>query len=148
MLQLEKDILNYFCVEEFISKRYYQFWGDDSIHVMNYGLVRLADWLRHRSGAGITINTWKWGGQYQWSGLRTGDSGYSNNSPHMTGNALDIKSDSHTPKELARLISDNWEEVKQYTGLRGLRFEHFTKTPTWLHVDSLQYDGNWRVFMP
>jgi len=146
--ELEQPILKHFCVEEFIDKKTFSIRGDNSIHIMDRRLVMFADWLREKTGSGLTINDWLWNGSYNWSGLRTGASGYSNYSMHMTGNALDIKSKTHTPRDLQKIVEDNWEECKEYTGLIGIRIEHTSMTPTWFHVDSFQFNGEIYVFYP
>lgn len=137
-----------FIVEEFVDPKTYAKQGDKSILKMDIRMLRLAEWLRKKTGTPITINDWKWGGQYQWSALRTGESGYSNYSAHMVGMGIDFKSKSHSPSELQQLVIDNWEEVKEYTGLNGLRMEHTDATPTWCHMDSFQDDGKIYIFRP
>lgn len=147
-MKMEQPILKHFKVQEFVDPKTYKIRGDNSIHIMDRRLVLLADWLRIKSGSGLTINDWAWGGGFKWSGLRTGESGYSNYSMHMTGNALDLKSKVHSPRELQRIIEDNFEDLLEYTGLTGLRIEHTSATPTWLHVDSFQFDYKIYVFYP
>ncbi len=137
----------HFDVEEFIDPITYAKFGDMSIRYMDYRLVIFMDCIRILTNSPITINDYKWGGKRKWSGTRTPESPwYSTHSGHSWGRAIDFRVKGWSPEALHKLIHDNWDELKEASGLQGLRMEHTDHTPNWVHIDSLQEDGKIYTF--
>ena len=79
----------HFAVHELVPQDVYNKWGDKSLMFLDDRILMNADTLRDRYGR-ITINNWYWGGDRQWSGLRTEGCSYgSQYSQHRFGRALD-----------------------------------------------------------
>ena len=136
-----------FQVQEFIDPITFGRFGKASIRYMDTRLIKFMDRLRVLVNAPITINDYLWGGERKWSGTRLpGFPHHSKWSGHSWGRALDFKVEGMTPEEVHKVIHDNWDELKEFSGLDGLRMEHTDDTPTWIHVDSLQQDGSIYTF--
>ena len=85
-------IPEYFEAHEFVDRATYEKYGDRSLMFMDDRILRVVDNLRYAFDVSIKINDWKWGGNYEWSGLRTKESPWFNPySQHSFGRALDIK---------------------------------------------------------
>lgn len=127
----------HFRVEEFVPPAVYKKRGDKAWQCMDRGLLMIMDDLRELFDAPITINNWVWGGDRQWSGLRTPDSSYySNTSQHAYGRAVDflVKGiDAHT----ARKMIDKWFKENK-NGIANL-VDSVTleegPSITWVHLD-------------
>lgn len=123
--------LNNFRVEEFVPKSVYNKRGAKSIYLMDKELLVFIDEFRDHIGAPITINNWKWGGNFQFRGLRTPDSDvYSQFSQHSFGRALDFDVKGYDAAEIRKWIIDNrdlwW--VKPITFIED--------GVSWVHVDT------------
>ena len=90
-------------------------------------LLRLDDQLREKFGK-ITINNWYWGGDREWSGIRTPDSAYfSPTSQHTYGRASDKLFRDNTITHVRSYILENPDE---FPLLMSLELD-----VTWLHSD-------------
>lgn len=132
---------NHFEVHELVDPFTYERFGDRAIRYMNDSLMKILEFLREKLGP-ITVNNYHWGGDRQWSGLRTPASPwYSTYSGHSFGIAIDFKCKNHTPNEVRKFIKDNWEEISDYSGAEGIRLEHGDDAPTWVHIDVMHSSG-------
>ena len=97
--------------------------------------LRALDWLKELFPNGsITINNWKWGGRFNYSGFRTKlSSDYSERSAHSTGKAWDLKFSDYSIEE----VRDTLSKVKYSPFIRRVE----RGTPTWLHVDVIPKKG-------
>ncbi len=131
---------NKFEAYELVDEQTYKRFGDRSLRYMDDGLMKILEYLRQELGP-LTVNTWYWGGDKHWSGLRTPTSPwYSTYSGHSYGKALDIRSKKHSADEIRDFIKDNWDEIQKYSGVKGVRLESSRDAPTWCHLDVL-HDG-------
>lgn len=101
-------------------------------------LLKLIDFLREEFGVSITINSWKWGGDRQWSGLRTSASKwYSPWSQHSFGRAVDMRFKGITAPEIRKQLKEMMVQGK---------LDHITTSITceenkggvpisWVHLD-------------
>lgn len=119
-------MLNYFSVEEFVPQHIYEEHGDDSLNLMNPKIIRATETLRDLAGVPLSCNTWKWGGNRNWSGFRDETSPYySPTSQHTLGNAVDLVSSKVSPHELRKLILDKPEYFEDVTFLEcGINWVH------------------------
>ncbi len=138
-----------FSSEEFISKSVHK-------HIINRGrnpkwyireeIVLFCEWLKEEcNGASITINTWKWGGNYNNSGLRTSIYIFGIDlfiqwarkwgkglSQHRFMNAVDIKVKGYTPSQIEEIVESKWINIKTF---RPTTMEKTEFTPSWSHFD-------------
>jgi hypothetical protein len=117
----------YFTAEEFIPQHIFKKEGEASIAYMNPKIIGVANKLRHLTGTPLSCNTWKWGGNRNWSGLRDVTSPYySATSQHSLGNAIDLVSE-RPAHELRAFILENPDEFPDVTFLEcGI---------SWVHID-------------
>lgn len=79
----------YFRIEELVPPEVFHIRGDLAWELLDSRMLGALDLLRDRFGK-ITVNNWVWGGDREWSGLRTPDSPfYSPYSQHTFGRAAD-----------------------------------------------------------
>jgi len=78
----------------------------------------------------MTVNNWKWGGDREWSGLRTVDSScFSTYSQHSFGRAVDVIFKDVTAESVRQAILENPDDTA---------FElinSFEEGTSWLHID-------------
>jgi hypothetical protein len=126
-------VKQYFNVEEFVPQHIYEQLGDNALKLINPEIIKVANVLRDVTGTPLTINSWKWGGNRNWSGLRdTTSPYYSATSQHTFGNAIDIVS-KRPAHELRSIILENANLFTEVTFLEcGI---------SWVHVDVRPGDG-------
>lgn len=124
---------NYFSVEEFIPQHIYEQRGDAALELMNPKIIQATNALRELADVPLSCNTWKWGGNRNWSGLRDETSPYySATSQHSLGNAVDVVSSKMSAHELRCLILENPELFEDVTFLEcGI---------SWVHMDVREAD--------
>lgn len=119
-----------FKIYELVDPVTYKARGQLSWELMDERLLRLIDKLRDTFGP-ATINTWKWGGKFRWSGLRTPACNIgARRSQHRYGRAVDMKFKNIKPaaiRKAIRLDSEYWKKQGVCCVENG--------TKTWLHVD-------------
>lgn len=118
-----------FRVEEFVPESVYKARGDKALELMDSRILETADVLKEEFPEGtIIINNWVWGGDRNWSGLRTTDSPYYRPySQHSFGRALDMIFSAYTA-----------EEVRKYIQLHPEKFPYVTAMElgtSWVHID-------------
>ena len=80
---------SFFAAHEVLPPSIYNKWGDKGLMFMDERILMQADILRENYGP-MTINNYGFGGEREWSGLRTPDSPYySPTSQHSFGRAID-----------------------------------------------------------
>jgi len=80
----------HFIIEELVSPQAFKDRGQKAWQLLDDRVLITLDRLREKYGS-MTVNNWKWGGDREWSGLRTADSPYfSKYSQHSYGRAADI----------------------------------------------------------
>jgi len=96
-------------------------------------ILRAIDWIKEEYSPNdpVTINNWKWGGNRNWSGLRTTWSGYyREGSQHSIANAFDLVFKNITAEEI-RLDLMSRKDVP-FTRVEG--------GVSWLHIDNRPTD--------
>jgi len=122
-------ICKHFIIEELVSPQTYKDRGEKAWQLLDDRMLMTLDRLRERYGK-MTVNSWKWGGNREWSGLRTADSPYfSKYSQHSFGRAADIIFNDITTEEVRQDILDNPDDPT---------FEFINSIElgvSWLHLD-------------
>jgi len=137
-----------FISEEFLSKDFHDFVisrGYDPRWFLDSDILGFCVWLRAKcNGASLTINDWKWGGSYNYSGFREPacDIG-AVFSQHRFKNAVDIKVDGYTPSVLRQIVVDNFTYINKVYKISTI--EKIELTPTWFHVDKRWTGKNYLI---
>lgn len=93
-------------------------------------ILVVLDRLRIALGRPITVNNWKSGGQYKFSGFRPKNCKIgAKKSGHKLGKSVDIKVKGMTPAEVLSFIQSRYNEFPEITEIEDIKF-----TPTWLHI--------------
>jgi hypothetical protein len=120
----------YFAIHELVPPATYKARGEKAWQLIDPKLIFLIDELRETFGS-ATINNYEWGGDRQWSGLRTKDSPYySAYSQHTFGRAVDMLFKEHTADEVRQAIvkaPDKWLGICPSITLED--------GVSWLHID-------------
>ena len=125
----------YFKIYELVPPTVYQERGHKAWELLDENLLRVIDELRNIFGS-ATINSWKWGGEFKWSGLRTANCKIgSKYSQHRFGRAADMKFKNISPKEVRAIIKNDARFWGRVMGIKCIE----NKTPSWLHVDVRNY---------
>ena len=120
----------YFKIHELVPPQVFKDRGQKAWELLDPTLLMVIDSLRAEFGP-ATINNWKWGGKFKWSGLRTaGCKIGAKYSQHRFGRAADMKFSNFTPKQIRKIIR---ECLPYYTDM-GIKCVE-NKTGTWLHID-------------
>ena len=119
--------LGNFILPELVPELLYKLRGDKAIQLLDKEAVEGLVKLREDVGKPFIVNTWYYGGNRDWSGLRTPDSPYySMTSQHSFGRAFDIISTKFSANYLQQYVLDNHDKY----GITGLELRS-----TWTHVD-------------
>lgn len=117
-----------FILQEFVSKTFWEKWGERSIWFIDQRIVESVQTLRDELGVPLTINNWFYGGSRQASGLRVeGMLEWLAYSQHSFGRAVDVVSSSITADDMRQFLYSNKN-----------KFPHITAIETnvsWLHID-------------
>ena len=121
----------HFLIEELVPKELYQKYGATKCwEFLDPELLKMIDIIKERFPKGtVSINTWKWNGDRNWSGIRTPDSSYySQGSMHSWGKAVDMIFSAYTADEVRKDILDNPDI---YYAIKGLELDI-----SWVHLDT------------
>lgn len=118
----------HFRIEELVPRHVFADRGSKAIELLDVNALITLDQLREKFGA-ITVNNWVWGGNRQWSGLRTEQSPHGTQySQHRFGRAFDC---------IFKNVTS--EEVRQYVLANPDEFPHITFIEldvSWFHFDT------------
>jgi len=118
----------YFSIQELVDPETYRIFGQRAWMFFDESALIAIDQLRGEFGP-ATINDWKWGGNYKWSGLRTKNCTIgAEYSLHRFGKAFDLKFQNFTAKEVRAHIKkkpDYWE----------CYISRIENKVNWLHID-------------
>jgi len=131
-------ISTHFSSEEFIPKDMHKdivARGLDPKWFIRKNVVDFCEWLvEHYDGKDLLINTWKWNGGYNESGLRDVNSTIgAKYSQHKFKDAIDIKIKGVSPAEIVQVLKDNFKFLNETFGFTTI--EKVEDTPTWVHCD-------------
>jgi len=119
----------WFKIQELVSPQAYKDRGDKAWQLLDDRLLITLDRLREKYGS-MTINNWSYGGDREWSGLRTPESPYySKYSQHTHGRACDIIFKHVTAEQVRQDILENPDdEIFEYINSLELGV-------SWAHLD-------------
>ena len=120
----------HFKIQEFVDKATYTRYGESSIRFMDTRILITADKVREYFGKSMTINNWSWGGDRNWSGLRTPNSSYySMYSQHSYGRAIDFLISGVSAEEVrAEILKKPWHSAFKY-------ITTLEDDVSWVHAD-------------
>ncbi len=122
-------ISRYFNIHELVPEHIYEKYGQKAWRFIDDRLIETIDTLKDDFPLGtMSINDYVWGGDRNWSGLRTPKSEYySETSMHSFGRAIDAIFSHYTAEEVRSYIIDNQDTYKHIKGIElGV---------SWLHID-------------
>ncbi len=126
-----------FIIEELVSPQAFKDRGQKAWQLLDDRMLITLDRLREKYGS-MTVNNWKWGGDREWSGLRTSDSPYfSKYSQHSFGRAADVIFKTVTAEKVRQDMLANPDDAT---------FEYINSIElgvSWLHFDIRNVD---RIF--
>ena len=112
--------LGKFILQELVPAHVYDERRGQSIELLDREAVEGLIRLRSDVGKPFIINTWVYGGDRGWSGLRTTKSPhYRPYSQHTFGRAFDIVSPAFSPDWLQKFVQDNHDRY----GITGLELQ-------------------------
>lgn len=119
----------YFVIQELVSPGTYKDRGEKAWQLLDDRMLKTLDLLRGKYGS-MTVNNWSYGGNREWSGLRTPDSPYfSKYSQHSYGKAADIIFSDTTAEEVRQAILANPDDPT------FALINSFEENTSWLHID-------------
>jgi hypothetical protein len=132
--------MKYFKAFELVDPDTYARFGERSLQFFRPEALRMLDGVREFLGVPCIVNDWKSGGQYRFSGLRPRSCAIgAEYSAHRFGCAFDVK-----PRGMT--IAAAWAKIQGAKGDPRIalirRVEDISYTPTWLHVDTYEHDGD------
>ena len=135
----------HFDIRELVPPAIYELRGEKAWQLMDDRLLYLIDLLRDEFGR-ATINNWSYGGERQWSGLRTVTSPYySPTSQHSLGRAVDILF-TKPAKEVREAIMEAPEKfLAPSVGITSITLED---SVAWVHVDLRNNQPGINLFQP
>lgn len=120
----------YFKAYELVSREDYKKMSDAKVwEIFDPNLIEAIDIIKEQFPHGtMTINNWFWGGNREWSGLRTPESKYySLKSMHSYGKAIDAVFSQYAADEVRSFIISN---PQLFPHIKGIETDI-----TWLHID-------------
>ena len=136
----------HFAPHELVSKAIYEARGDKAYQCIDERLLMVIDRLRDLFKCSLTINSYGWGGAWEWSGLRTSDSPYySPTSQHTFGRAVDIIVKVYIAEE-SRSKVRTWFHQGMFLGIvDSITME---EDVDWLHIDIRNNNKGVNSFKP
>lgn len=125
----------HFSIEELVPKQLFELLHEDALwKLFDPELLKAADWAKETYSPDdpVTVNTWKWGGPFSQSGIRTKDSEfYSEGSAHSKGMALDMKFKNITAEAIRSDIKARMERGEDIPYIREME-----DGVNWLHIST------------
>jgi hypothetical protein len=127
-------LTNNLFLHEYIPKELYEKYEERKPHyligMLDKKLITVDQFMRERYGK-VTINNWFYGGNRNWSGIRTSDSSYySQFSQHTYGRASDKLFKEATAEEVRSDIKENYINFYRELGLSCIE-----NNVSWPHSD-------------
>jgi hypothetical protein len=98
----------HFIMEELVPPEIYNNYGNKALRFLDKEMLMMIDGIREFFGEPISINNWKWGGQFSLRGFRPLNTGVGAlYSQHKFGRAADMDIRNYTAEEARKAILDN-----------------------------------------
>lgn len=123
----------YFNIEELVSSKCYEQYGDDSIKFLDKIALEALENVREILDIPLICNNWNIGGNRNYCGYREPDCGVGvKTGYHYKGQAFDLISSEMTAKEMREKLSNNIDKLKH-----PIRVEKWDNKGeiSWLHID-------------
>lgn len=139
----------YFRPEELLDRSTFAKWGATGLRYFRPEILRALDFIREyyptNEKRSINVNTWLWGGQSEWRGLRMSPSqDYKPYSAHSWGAAIDFIPHGITAGQMRTWILAVHSQVTKEGNLdhpiMGVR--RMEKETSWVHIDCLPGETN------
>lgn len=120
----------YFKIHELVPRVLYELLHEDALwRLLDEDLIKSIDTLKEKFPKGtMTINSYMWNGNREWSGIRTkGSKYYSETSQHSLGNAIDAVFSHYSAEEVRLYVLNNQEEFPL--------IKRIENKVNWLHID-------------
>lgn len=135
----------HFSIQELVDRTTYTARGNKAWQLIDDRLITVIDLLRDELGK-ITINNWQWGGDRQYSGLRTKDSPHHRDySQHSFGRAVDMIFAEYTAQEVRDWLKANANYVCSKCDIKGFTVEEGVD---WVHLDLRNSGAGYNSFNP
>ena len=122
-----------FAVHELVPRAMYERYGDKAILCLDPRIIRFLAIARPLWGVPLTVNNYGYGGDREWSTLRTTDSPWYNPlSQHSFGRALDAGASKMSAEEMREWIRENAHWLYNEIGTDTITIEDGVD---WLHID-------------
>ena len=117
----------HFIIQELVPREVYKDRGTKAWELLDDRLLITLDQLRDEYGS-MTINNWHWGGNREWSGLRTPESPYYKPySQHTFGRAADCKFKNVSAEKVRQ---DILHDIEMFPCISSIELN-----TSWLHFD-------------
>ena len=122
-------VSKYFKIHELVPKKMFEKYGESAWRYVDRGMIQDIDHLKEVFPKGtMTINSYHWNGDREWSGIRTPESPYySYGSQHSYANAFDAVFSDYEAEVVRMYILNNQDEFVWIT-----RLEYGV---SWIHAD-------------
>lgn len=123
-----------FNLQEFVPPEIYNRFGNSAIWFIDRKIINIAQFIRGRFKAPVTINNWSSGGSFKYRGFDP-PGGYRKStslSQHRMGRGLDLNVKGSTPDEIREDIVKNFSTYNKL-GLTTIEDGKIAKT--WVHLD-------------
>ena len=131
---------SFFGIEELVSREVFSDRGEKAWALLDERALETLDALRKEFGP-ITVNDWKWGGSYEYSGFREPDCGIgAAYSQHRFGRAFDCKFKNVSVDRVRARILSTPEKFPHISALE--------MNVSWLHFDVRNYGPEVLKFNP
>jgi len=118
----------HFKIYELVDPTTYKNRGQRAWELLDERILIAIDKLREEFGS-ITINDWKWGGKFKWSGYRSPACKIGAKlSQHRFGRGMDLKFKHFTPQQIRKAMRESPSYFEEITCVEN-------KTATWVHID-------------
>lgn len=133
----------HFKIHELVPPKVYTARGEKAWSLIDPRLIIMIDELRNHFGR-ATINNYFWGGEREWSGLRTPESPYfSPYSQHTFGRAVDILFNDISSQDVRKALianPDKWLTIAYSITLED--------DVSWVHIDLRNNKNGINLFKP
>lgn len=148
--EMIKQLKNYFKIEELVDETVYNTYGESAWRFFDVRLLDTLLFIRLELNKSMTINNWKWGGQFSQRGLRTNISPLVKSktglylSAHLRGGAVDFD-----VKDMSAIEVREWLVSKSKQLPHKIRLENNMKGKpiSWVHLDVDYEAKNPKVYL-
>jgi len=135
--------MKHFQPRELVDRKTYEKMGDGCLILFDTNLLIALDDLREYFDRPITVNTWHYGGLFEWRGYRTPEKARQLGAPkslHARGMAIDCDIEGYSAEQARRKILQNQDHelLSRIMRLEG--------KVSWLHFDLLPVPDRIHVF--